>query len=274
MHFTIKTGSIELTSQLPVESLVVSERSWYQKIAILQSRYWGKILTLDDRVITTEREAPVFQEMFSHIPLFLHSNPQQVLVSGAAWGGLVCEVVRHPEVQQVVQVEPDDALIDIADTHWLQAAVAGTVPRSKLIVEAWVDYAEKNPASQDVLLMDLPSTSYQGDLSQPIAAIATVLHQEGIAMLNIGSPYENRALISEVHQLLKRQFTKIIPFALHAPIQVGGLTFGFFCSNRYSPTLRSEHQAKWMQKGKAFRYYNLATHSAAFVQPHHLVFTD
>jgi spermidine synthase len=46
--------------------------------------------------------------MISFLPLNSHPNPEKVLVIGGGDGGVIRELVKHPNVKEVVQCEIDE----------------------------------------------------------------------------------------------------------------------------------------------------------------------
>ena len=55
--------------------------------------------------------------MMSHIPLFLHPNPERVLIIGGGDGGVARECVRHDCVKEVTMVEIDGKVVELAKQY-------------------------------------------------------------------------------------------------------------------------------------------------------------
>ena len=66
------------------------------------------LLILDDVVKFAQRNKFSYQEMIAHLPIASHPNPKKVLVIGGGDGGVVREVLRHPEVEEVVLCDIDE----------------------------------------------------------------------------------------------------------------------------------------------------------------------
>jgi spermidine synthase len=73
-------------------SLLYAKQSQYQKIEVHQSKFFGKVLVLDDVIQLTERDADSYNEMMAHIPMFQHPNPRRVLIIGGGDGYVLKEV--------------------------------------------------------------------------------------------------------------------------------------------------------------------------------------
>ena len=92
---------------LKVKGTLVSNKSPYQKINILDTYEFGKVLVLDGVVQTTERDEFIYHEMLTHLPMLSHPHPERVLIIGGGDGGLLREVLKYP-VTEVFLVEIDD----------------------------------------------------------------------------------------------------------------------------------------------------------------------
>ncbi|RZF33278.1 hypothetical protein LSTR_LSTR007623 [Laodelphax striatellus] len=55
--------------------------------------------------------------MISFLPLCSHPNPKQVLIVGGGDGGVAREVVKHPAVEHVTQVEIDARVMQVPAQH-------------------------------------------------------------------------------------------------------------------------------------------------------------
>jgi spermidine synthase len=67
---------------------------------MIETEEWGNMLLLDDMVMTSQRDEFVYHEMVAHVPLFTHPNPETVLVVGGGDGGVIREVLKHPNVKK------------------------------------------------------------------------------------------------------------------------------------------------------------------------------
>lgn len=72
------------------------------------SKAFGNVLVLDDRIQCTELDEHSYQEMISFLPLNCHPNPEKVLIIGGGDGGVAREVAKHPLVKHVTQCEIDE----------------------------------------------------------------------------------------------------------------------------------------------------------------------
>jgi spermidine synthase len=137
-HKLIKEEEYELgfiTTLLVNKTPLQSFKSKYQQIDVYENPYYfGKILVLDDCIQLTERDAPSYNEMMSHVALFDHPEPKRVLVIGGGDGYVVSEVLKHRSVTHVDHVELDEGVIQISKAHFPWAKATWDDPRVKLHV--------------------------------------------------------------------------------------------------------------------------------------------
>ena len=93
---------------LKIKTKVHDEQSPYQRIEIYETETFGTLMTLDGLVMVTDRDNFVYHEMMSHPALFTHPDPKRVLIIGGGDCGTLHEVLKHPHVEWVEQVELDE----------------------------------------------------------------------------------------------------------------------------------------------------------------------
>ena len=93
---------------LRVVRILHVEKSKYQDVLVFESATFGNVLVLDGAIQCTERDEFSYQEMIAHLPIASHPSPKKVLVIGGGDGGVVREVLRNPEVEEVVLCDIDE----------------------------------------------------------------------------------------------------------------------------------------------------------------------
>ena len=99
---------------LECAGVLYSKQSKFQKIEVVESLDFGKMLVLDGIINLTERDEFIYHEMLVHVPLFSHSDPAKVLIVGGGDGGTAREVLKHKGVETVQQVEIDGEVVDVS----------------------------------------------------------------------------------------------------------------------------------------------------------------
>ena len=66
-----------------------SAQSEIQRIDVLESKEFGKILVVDGDLMLTEKDEFIYHEMISHVPMAVHPQVEKILVIGGGDGGVV-----------------------------------------------------------------------------------------------------------------------------------------------------------------------------------------
>lgn len=85
---------------------------------MLSSREFGKILVVDGDLALTEKDEFIYHEMISHVPMAVHPNVKQILVIGGGDGGVVRELVKYEDVEQIDVVEADPLLVEVCRKYF------------------------------------------------------------------------------------------------------------------------------------------------------------
>ena len=99
-------------------------RTPYQLIEVYESLFFGKILTIDGALMITERDEPNYHETIVHTVLNYLPAARRVLVVGGGDGGTVTQLVRHPNLVEIVWCEIDGEVIQFAKDFYPRLAKA------------------------------------------------------------------------------------------------------------------------------------------------------
>jgi len=86
---------------LKVQNVLVRTKSKFQDILAFESTDYGRVLVLDGVVQLTERDEASYQECIAHIPIMCHKAPKRVLIVGGGDGGVLREVCKHDDIEEV-----------------------------------------------------------------------------------------------------------------------------------------------------------------------------
>src|SRR3546814_13603117 len=88
--------------------------------------------------------------MLAHLPSFAHGTARKVLIVGGGDGGLLEEVLKHPGVEQVTQVEIDAGVIEFSKQHLPSVCKrAYDDPRLELVIADGVDRSEERRVGKE-----------------------------------------------------------------------------------------------------------------------------
>ena len=99
---------------ITIEKIITSQKSKFQNILIFDSKYFGRILTLDKVIQVTEFDHFYYSEMLSHIPIITHGKVKRVLIIGGGDGAIAHEVLKHNSIKEVFICEIDQDVINLS----------------------------------------------------------------------------------------------------------------------------------------------------------------
>ena len=137
-----------------VKDTLVTRKTEFQDLAIVDTESLGRMLVLDGIVQTTIKDEFVYHEMISHIPLFTHLNPKKVLVVGGGDGGVIREVLKHNSVTKVVLCEIDKAVIEECKKYLPEISCALEDPKCEIFIGDGIKYVKEHKNEFDVIIVD------------------------------------------------------------------------------------------------------------------------
>lgn len=252
-----------------VEKVLFSGKSDFQTVDIVETKGHGKMLLNDGLIMVTERDEFAYHDMITHVPLFVHPSPKNVLVIGGGDGGTAREVIRHHGVEKCTMVEIDAMVVDACKQHIPQTAAALDDDRIQLIIGDGVQFVNETQEKFDVIIVD--STDPIGP-AQPLFGEAfyqdvfNCLTDDGIVV----SQGESSWYALEIQQSLLKVLNKVFPqsylYSFSNLTYPGGLWSFTFASKTYHPT-KDFNASRVDDSGLTFDYYNAELHSAAFALP-------
>ncbi len=96
---------------------IFSGKSKFQKIEILETKEYGKVLILDDLIQLSTKYEFVYHEMLVHPAMLCSSKIEKILIVGGGDGGVLREVVKYLPVKEIVLVDIDKKVIDLSKKY-------------------------------------------------------------------------------------------------------------------------------------------------------------
>lgn len=251
---------------MKVKQTYVTEQTEYQKLDLFETEEWGKMLTLDDMVMTTEVDEFVYHEMVAHVPLFTHPNPKNVLVVGGGDGGVIREVLKHPSVEKATLVDIDKRVIDTSKEYLPSIAGSLDDPRVEVMIgDGFMKIAESKN-EYDVILVD--STEPVGPAVQLFtkgfyAGIAKALKTDGVFVAQTDNPWFKADLIQQVFKDVQEIFPITRLYTANIPTYPSGLWTFTIGSKIHDPLKVKEERFHEIET----KYYTKELHFASFVLP-------
>lgn len=250
-------------------------QSPFQRVRILESYKYGKMLALDDMVMTTEQDEFHYHEMIAHPAIFTHPNPKNILVIGGGDGGTIREILRHDGVEHVTMVEIDGEVIKACKEHLPSIACAFEDPKLTLLVDDGIAFLKSaKAASYDIIIVDGsdPVGPAEGLFSVEFYTNCfNALSEKGILVAQGESPKFNEKAFAELNHTLQGIFgVDNAPVSLfYVPTYPSGMwSFQYGIKNTSHPKqLAKTEEINQFVDDQKLRYYNADIHTASFATP-------
>ncbi|MGB0734281.1 MAG: polyamine aminopropyltransferase, partial [Pontibacterium sp.] len=242
--------------------------SWH--LIIFRNAMFGTVMALDGIIQTTEKDEFVYHEMLTHVPLFAHGNAKRVLIIGGGDGGILREVLKHPEVEHVTQVEIDQAVIDMCKTY-LPGHSDGAFddPRANIVIADGMDYVKQEGDKFDVIISDCTDPVGPGEVlftSEFYEGCKNRLNEGGIFVAQNGVAYMQVDEVVTTRRRLSPYFADQTFYTAAVPTYIGGLMTLAWGSDK--PELKAQSldtiTERYNASGMKTKFYNPSIHCGAF----------
>ncbi|GAA5140312.1 polyamine aminopropyltransferase [Thalassotalea piscium] len=252
-----------------VERILFSGKSEFQTVDIVETKGHGKMLLNDGLVMVTERDEFAYHDMITHLPLFTHPCPKNVLVIGGGDGGTAREVIRHTGIEKCTMVEIDAMVVDACKQYIPQTSCALNNKKVNLVIGDGVKFVKETSEKFDVIIVD--STDPIGP-AQPLFGeefyqdVYNCLSDDGIVVSQGESSWYAIDIQRSLLTVLNRVFPKCFLYNFSNLTYPGGLWCFTFASKKHHP-INDFNEQRVKDSGLTFSYYNTRLHTAAFALP-------
>ena len=204
--------------------VLIAGKTSFQEYEIFTSPFWGKVLLLDGRLQSAQRDEFIYHEALVHPALLAHPLPRRVLVLGGGEGATLREALRHPAVEAVVMVDLDRELVDVC-REWLPEFHQGAFddPRAALVCADGRAWLEVQPdGSFDVVILDLPEPLEEGPARLLFTRefydlVRRKLAAGGLAAVQSGTAGPWGRLLPDLHRTLRAVFPRVAAYTAFIP---------------------------------------------------------
>ncbi len=262
-----------------IKRIVLSQRTRYQRVAIVDTFNYGRTLFLDDRVQSSERDSFIYHEALVHPALLLHPRPRRVMVVGGGEGETLRTVLQHPTVEQAVMVDIDAELVRLCAKHlprWSGGAFRDR--RARLVFEDARGWLQRHRDRFDVIVIDLPEPMEGGPAiklytQEFYRLVHSRLSEHGMITLQAGTTKPgDTGMLGSIVWTIATSFPVVAVYQVNVPSF--GLPWGLvFASKGIDPLTYSAQQIDKIiiQRGlKDLRFYDGITHQGMFALPRFL----
>lgn len=254
-----------------VERQLYSGKSEFQRIDVFESPEFGRFLTLDGYMMLTEKDEFIYHEMITHVPMAVHPNVKKVLVIGAGDGGVIRELVRYPEIEQIDLVEIDELVVEVSKKYLPKTACRLDDKRVHIYYEDGLRFVRSCEEEYDLIIVDSTDPFGPGEglfTKEFYGNCYKALHEDGIMINQHESPFyeEDAAACQKAHKQIVQSFPISRIYQAHIPTYPSGHWLFGFASKKYHP-LKDLQEARWNLRGLHCDYYTTTLHKGAFYLP-------
>jgi len=257
---------------LKIDRIYESTASEFQRIEVIENKDFGKLLVLYGSLMVCDKDNNSYNEMITHIPLFSHPDPREILIIGGGDCGALTEVMKHPEVEKCTMCDIDQMVVEISKKHFPYLTAGLEDPRANVAYQDGKVYLQESKNKFDIVLLDLSDpVGPAADLFQkPFHQnVYDQLNDDGILVAQAESPFFNQKTIKAMYTNLADIFPIVRMYTCFMPIYPSGYWAFAFCSKKYDP-LKDFDQTRYDKLNLTTRYYNDEIHRAAFALPQFL----
>lgn len=256
-----------------VGSVLVSARSPYQVLEILETPQFGRVLRLDGYMMTTEKDEFHYHESLVHVPAIAHAAPEHVLIIGGGDGGVAKEVLKYRSVARVDLVEIDLMVVKLSRTYLPTVhAHAYSNPRLKLHIADGRGWLQSTAASFDLIVLDLTDpigAAHALYTTEFYAECRAHLKPGGLLALHAESPFTRPGTFNRIVKTVQSAFPCVRPYLVFVPSY--GTVLSMVTASLHVDPARlpaEEVDDRFRARGiHDLRWMNGETHAASFALP-------
>lgn len=205
------------------DPVIHTEQSRYQKI-VLSKRGDDLRLYLDGNLQFASIDEYRYHETLVHLPALYTRQLNRVLVVGGGDGLAVRELLKYPEIKEIIVVDLDPAITQLATSHnQLLQINADSLSHSKVSVinrDAWRWLAQGGDLFE-LIIVDLPDPE-----NEDVAKLYSVaFYQRLLRRLSVGgvvitqatSPWFARRAFWSIGTTMEAVFNQVVPVTAYIP---------------------------------------------------------
>ncbi len=256
---------------MKVKEHLLSIKSPFQKIDILDTYEYGRVLIIDGFIMLTEKDEFIYHEMIVHVPMAVHPQGKNILVIGGGDGGTLRELTKYPNIENIDFVEIDEMVVEIS-RDFLPFLCSGFKDnRINFYYEDGVKFVENKEDLYDLIIVDStdPIGPGEGLFTEEFYKNAyRALKEDGILVNQCESAYfkEDRKEFERAIGKLKKIFPKAYAYQANIPTYPSGHWLFGFASKKYDP-IQDQKNSQWKNYNINTKYYNTNIHKGAFYLP-------
>eukprot|EP00873_Tetraselmis_striata_P026404 jgi/Tetstr1/446668/TSEL_034189.t1 len=202
----------DLKWMIQIDQIMHSGQSEFQKVELVRSLRFGKLLVLDGKAQSAEFDEAVYHELLVHPALLHHPNPKTVFICGGGEGSTAREVLRHKSVEKCVMVDIDKVVCDFCKSNLEVNKAAFDDPRLELIIDDAKAQLENYPGGCGPCYHLYTDEFYRDVILKKLNPGGIFVTQSAAAGV-----LSHTQVFTPVNKTLKAVFPTVVPYAAHVP---------------------------------------------------------
>lgn len=266
--FTEQVTASGTAFSLKINEKLHEEQSDFQHLEIYDTQNFGKLMVIDGCTMVSTRDNFFYHEMMSHPALFLHPNPKRIWIIGGGDCGTLREVLKHKEVEHVVQIDIDERVTRLAEIYFPELCESNNDVRAELkFIDGIKWLKDAAPNSVDVIIVDstdpvgpaegLFGHDFYRDCMACLSEKGLLIQQSESALLHLNLIGQMRGAMQESG--FTHLQTLFFPQCIYPS--------GWWSATIASTSVLAFRESDCRQKSFDTNYYNVDIHHAAMAQP-------
>ncbi|GGD33261.1 polyamine aminopropyltransferase [Sinisalibacter lacisalsi] len=267
-----ETLHADYAQSLRIGRLIYDSETEHQRLRVFENDTFGRVLTLDDVVQTTEADNFIYHEMMAHVPILAHGAARRVLIVGGGDGGMAREVLKHASVEHVTMVEIDAGVVAFSQAYLpMLSQGAFDDPRLDLVIADGAAFMRETAGGYDVIIVDSTDPVGPGEVlftDTFYGHARAALAEGGILVTQNGVPFLQGAELTNTMRAFKALFPDWTCYLATIPSYAGGpMAMGWGSAGTARQTAPEVLRARFEAAGLDTGYYTPEVHLGAFALP-------
>ncbi|WP_323768738.1 polyamine aminopropyltransferase [Antarctobacter sp.] len=261
---------------LTVDKLLYDNETDHQRLRVFENGTFGRVLTLDDVIQTTEGDNFIYHEMLTHVPILAHGAAKRVCIVGGGDGGMAREVLKHTSVDHVTMVEIDAGVVDFSKQYLpMLSQGAFEDPRLDLVIADGAEFMKVTQGGFDVIIVDSTDPIGPGEVlftDTFYGHAKRALTPGGVLVTQNGVPFMQGDELTNTMRAFQALFADASCYMATIPTYAGGpMAFGWGTDGDARAVPVEVLQQRFSDAGITTDYYTPEVHKAAFALPRYVL---
>ena len=207
-----------------VTRMIVSTRTKFQEMLIVETGAYGKSLVLDGKWQSCTGDEFLYHEPLVQPAMIAHGGPRRVLILGGGEGATAREVLRWKTVERAVMIDIDGEVVDACREHLAEMHCgAFDDPRLEVVIADALHYLDHSADEWDVIISDLSDPIEEGPsfklfTREYFQKCRSTLAADGVFVLQAGpvGPIE-MGMHARLASTMRAVFDHVVSYASHIP---------------------------------------------------------